>query len=84
MSFTVRKQAAFYQMSDEAMIDAGIATPEIIARSEAREADAHARWMAHPIWRRAWLTLRYRLRFYEQRRRIAHAVRALRGIECEE
>ena len=77
--------AAWVPITDEAIVDFGLGTPEqqqaAAARLHARELETRARWAALPM--RVRLTRRLRARTYEPRRRIAHAWAALRGVECE-
>lgn len=47
-------------ITDEDLIDAGLGTPEMIARDQARSRAIHAAWHALPIWVRAWRTLQRR------------------------
>ena len=77
MTLQVRKQYAYMQMSRELRIDAGIATAEEIAASRAEfEARKHSRRLAlGPRYvRRLWSVAAHR---------VAHALAALHGIECE-
>lgn len=69
--------SAFIPMSDEALIDLGLGTPEMIVRDEARWAELRRR-------RRSWRgrLLRLRLATADYRGRLGHALDALRGIEC--
>lgn len=74
--------ARLFHVSDETMIDFGIATPEIIERVERRRQETRARWLALP-WRvRLWRGTIHPA-IVETRHRLAHAWRALRGVECE-
>lgn len=77
----------YIPLSDEAIVDFGIGTPAeqdaAAARIEARLAASRASWLARPLWQRAWIRLRYHRHWYEARRRLDHAARAIRGIECE-
>lgn len=84
---SVEKIAYSVPVLDEDIVDYGYGTPEqqdaAGARIEARRAESKRLWMARHIWERAWFRLRYNRRWYEARHRIAHAARAVRGIDCE-
>lgn len=79
----VRIQSAIIPVSIEAMIDAGLDVPNPYrALYEADRATHEAAFRALP-WRvRFWRT-QVTPRWWEARSRLAHAARALRGIECE-
>ena len=51
------------------------------ARLRVKDAEREARWRALPVWTRA--SIRLRVRLYEPRHRLRHALAALRGIDCE-
>lgn len=69
-------------MTEEALIDAGLATPEMIVRQDTRDREREARWRALP-WRIRMARRYVWPRWHEAERRLGHAARALRGIECE-
>lgn len=69
-------------MTDEALIDAGIASDEVIERDQQRRLAALARWRALPWYVRLYRQLFYG-RWHELQGRLRHASRALRGMECE-
>lgn len=79
----VRKVEAIIPVSIEAMIDAGfVAEGPYRAMFEAERREREARWRALP-WRVRFWRSRVRPRWDEARYRLAHAARALRGIDCE-
>lgn len=84
---TVQKMVGIAYLSDEDIVDYGAGTPAeqdaAYRRIEARREAALYAWLARPIWERAWIRLRYSRRLAHIRSNIAHAARALRGIECE-
>lgn len=69
-------------VTDEMLIDMGKASPEVIARYEARRAAAAAAFQALP-WYVRFARRQVWWRRHEARSRLSHAWRALRGIECE-
>ena len=78
---TVQKMSAFVTISDEDLIDAGLADEATFQRYAARQEEAYA-YLAAPWHVRA----RRRLADgrYEARYRLTRAVRALRGMEVDE
>ena len=78
----VQRLSVVIPMTDEMMIDMGIASPEQIERQRVREAEREARWRSLP-WHVRLMRRHIRPRWNDWRERIAHANRALRGIECE-
>ena len=54
---TVEVIEAWVPMSIEDIIDAGLATPDILAEYDAMQAARRARWDALPWHRRIWLSL---------------------------
>lgn len=54
------KLSALILVSEEDLIDAGLGTPEMIARDRARSRALRAAWYALPIWVRAWRTAQRR------------------------
>jgi hypothetical protein len=69
-------------MSVEFLIDAGLASPLDYAWQAEQDAEREARWRALPRGTR-FMRRRVLPRWYEARDRLAHAARALRGIDCE-
>ena len=82
---TVEKLAYWIPITDEMIVDGGFGTSEerkaAAARIEARQRAIRASWYARPWWDRVRIVGKRRLADY--RARIAHARRALRGIDCE-
>lgn len=82
---SVQKLEAWRPVLDEDVVDFGIGTLEEQAaaatRIIARAAESEARWLALPRSKRIVRVLR--LDTYGRRRRLEHALAALRGVECE-
>ena len=78
----VQKMSAYVTISDEDLIDAGLADEATFRRYEARQEEAWYAYLALPWHVRA--LRRWAERRYEARYRLTRAVRALRGMEVDE
>lgn len=77
----VVKLATWLPVTDEMLIDAGLGTPEMIARDNASRAAAQARWLALPFYVR-W-SRRARSRWSDFRYRLDRAIHAFRDEDFE-
>ena len=82
-----RVSAFYIPFSDEAIVDGHLGSIEEQAaaaiRIEARQRGSRARWLAKPLNERLLIRLRHGRWRYELVYRLQHAIRALRGIDCD-
>ena len=69
-------------VSWEALIDAGLGTPHMLAWDAKRDRERKERWRALPR-RTRFLRRHFWPRWYDAKHRLEHAAHALRGIDCE-
>jgi len=82
MTDDVEMLTTWIPVTDEALIDAGLATPAMIRRYERRRRAELAAWRALPIWVRAYRIARSR--WGNVRWRLERTVRAFRGEDLDE